>query len=70
MSEPADLWTLKIRLSLRRARRSADMTQDELAATMRALGFDWVRSTVAKVESGQRGVQAVEVVGWMMAVGR
>ena len=44
-----------------KARRFVGMTQDELAANMRALGVPWDRTVVTRIESGERGVKAQEL---------
>ncbi len=55
--------------NIRAARSRADISQDTLAARMRALGYkEWLYQTVGKVERGNRRVTAEEIRGlaWCM----
>jgi transcriptional regulator with XRE-family HTH domain len=57
--------------NIRAARSRADLTQEELAARMRALGFSgWLYQTVGSVERGKRRVTAEEIHGlaWALEV--
>lgn len=47
---------------LRELREAEQMTQDQLAAHLRTNGLSWQRSTVAKVERGERAVSLEELV--------
>lgn len=58
-----------IAVELRRRRREAGATQDELAAAMRGLGFDgWTRSVVAAMESGSRRLSLPETIALTAAL--
>jgi transcriptional regulator with XRE-family HTH domain len=49
---------------IRSARRDRELSQESVAARMRALGFDWwTRQTVGSTEKPTRRVTAAEVVG-------
>ncbi|MBA3286825.1 MAG: helix-turn-helix transcriptional regulator [Acidimicrobiia bacterium] len=50
-------------------RNKRGWTQDEVASRMDELGYSWVRSTVAKVELGQRGVTVDELVALAYVLG-
>jgi transcriptional regulator with XRE-family HTH domain len=55
--------------NIRAARSRLGIHQDVLAGRMRSLGFPaWLRQTVAKVEQGQRRVNADEVFGLAYAL--
>jgi transcriptional regulator with XRE-family HTH domain len=45
---------------LRRLREGADLSQDELARRSRLRGFGWTRSTLAKIERGERDLTLEE----------
>ena len=50
--------------NIRAARSRADISQDTLAARMRALGYkEWLYQTVGKVERGNRRITAEEIRG-------
>lgn len=53
---------------IRQQRRIADVTQEEVAAGMKALGYQWTRSTVAKVELGQRELEALEALAVLRVI--
>lgn len=46
-----------------RLRRQLRMTQEEVAWSMRLLGFEWNRTAVSRVEATTRAVTLAEVVG-------
>jgi transcriptional regulator with XRE-family HTH domain len=48
--------------NIRVLRRAAGLTQAELAEAMEAMGFRWVRQTVAETESGRRDAKVEELV--------
>ena len=48
--------------SLRRHRGWHERTQDDVADAMRALGHDWSRTTVAKIETDARAMHASELL--------
>lgn len=52
--------------NLRMARAAARISQTEIAARMRALGFAWHRQTVQKVEYAARPLTVPELVGLMV----
>jgi transcriptional regulator with XRE-family HTH domain len=55
--------------NIRAARSRADLTQEDLAARMRALGFSgWLYQTVGSVERGKRRVTAEEIHGLAWAL--
>jgi len=45
---------------LRALRRGADASQTDLAEAMSAQGYRWTQSTVAEIESGNRGLMVGE----------
>lgn len=47
---------------VRKQRRTRGLTQDQLAAACQRLGWDVSRVSVAKIESGVRGVNDAEVI--------
>lgn len=47
---------------MRELRTAHDAVQDDVVAASRTYGLGWVRSTVAMIESGQRGLSAEEFV--------
>lgn len=47
---------------LRAARESRNLTQDQLAAACQRLGWDLSRVSVAKIETGARGLNDAELV--------
>jgi transcriptional regulator with XRE-family HTH domain len=47
---------------VRRCRKSAGLSQDELAARCGVRGFDVSRSTISQIETGYRGVSDLEMV--------
>jgi len=53
----------RIAEGVRKRRGWSLMSQDEVAAGMRAQGFRWTRSTVAKVEANTRTLTAAELLG-------
>jgi transcriptional regulator with XRE-family HTH domain len=56
--------------NIRAARSRVDLSQQELAARMRALGYkSWLYQTVGNVENGKRRVSAEEVFGLGWALG-
>lgn len=52
----------KIGNNIRLLRESVKMTQDELAAKLQLNGCDITRSTVAKIEVGQRHLYPDEII--------
>jgi len=52
-----------------RHRPGREMTQEELAARLQALGVDLGRSAVAKIETGRRPVTDVEIVALCKVLG-
>lgn len=55
--------------NIRAARSRRDLSQQAVAARMRALGFDaWVHQTVGNVEKGKRRVTADEILGLAWAL--
>lgn len=46
---------------IRQSRRQLGLTQDQLAARLQVSGCDMTRSTVAKIESGQRHIYLYEI---------
>jgi transcriptional regulator with XRE-family HTH domain len=60
----------RLAANLRAARARADVGQEELAAAMRALGFDtWLRQTVSASEHEGRRILAEEIFGLASALG-
>lgn len=58
-----------LRENIRDLRRLEDMTQRDLAARMKALGFSqWGHTTVSDVERGQRAMSADELLGLALAL--
>jgi HTH-type transcriptional regulator, cell division transcriptional repressor len=47
---------------IRTARKSADMSQEKLAARLQVMGISIDRSAIAKIESGRRPVSDIEIV--------
>lgn len=54
--------------NIRAARARLDIKQRDLADRMKALGHNWHRLTVSRVERGYRKVSAEEVVGLCVAL--
>jgi transcriptional regulator with XRE-family HTH domain len=54
--------------NVRGARARAGLTQRQLSARMRALGFNWQNSLVAKLENGGRPLLATELLGLALAL--
>lgn len=55
--------------NLRAARSRLDISQQSLAARMRALGYEaWLHQTVGNVEKGKRRVTAEEILGLSYAL--
>src|ERR1700733_14437651 len=55
--------------NLRAARSRRDLSQQAVAARMRALGYDaWLHQTVGNVEKGKRRVTADEILGLAWAL--
>ena len=52
----------KVGKNIRKIRESKGMTQDTLAAKLQLLGCDVTRSTVAKIEVGQRHLYPDEII--------
>lgn len=74
MASVTDNWETKtyadeIGANIRAARVRADLTQRQLAARMRALGYNWQNSLVAKLEASNRPLLAAEVLGLCLALG-
>ncbi len=53
---------IKIGQNIKAARESAEMTQDALAAKLQLHGCDITRSSVAKIEVGQRHLYPDEII--------
>lgn len=53
-----------LRAVLKQARRDGALTQDELADRL-----GWIQSRVAKIETGERRVDPVELVAWAKGCG-
>lgn len=47
---------------IRTARKSANMSQDQLAARLQVIGINIERSAIAKIETGRRPVSDIEIV--------
>lgn len=46
--------------SVRRARRTREMSQADLAHEMQSAGYPWHQTVVAKIEAGQRSLKLGE----------
>ena len=67
--EHAGAYSAVIGKSTRAARSRRDLSQDQVAARMRALGFTgWLRQTVGQVERGKRRLIVDEVLALAAAV--
>ena len=58
-----------LRHRLPQLRREQNLSQEQLAELMRAHGWTWVRSTVAKVESGDRQASIDEFISLAVVLG-
>ena len=58
-----------LRTRLPQLRREQNLSQEELARLMNEQGYSWVRSTVAKIESGARAVSIDEVISLAFVMG-
>jgi transcriptional regulator with XRE-family HTH domain len=62
-------YTGLIARNVRAARAGADLSQDDLAARMRSLGFgEWRRQTVSNTERGKRRLTCEEALGLMISL--
>ena len=56
------------RIRASRLRRGRRVTQDELAARVQALGVDIDQTAISRIESGERQVTDVEILGICQAL--
>lgn len=54
--------------NFRAARAAAELDHGRLAARMQALGYNWTRQTVSKVERRVRAIQVEEILGLSLAM--
>ncbi len=67
--EHAGAYSVIVGRSVRAARTARDLSQDEVAARMRALGFTgWLRQTLGQVERGKRRLIVDEVLALSFAL--
>jgi transcriptional regulator with XRE-family HTH domain len=56
--------------NLRAVRKERNWRQDDLAGYLRAIvGFNWTRSTITHIESGQRSLDVAEFAGMLVNLG-